>query len=395
MRTTELFVLGTLVWLRAGLLGAQSSSTLQQFQVDVAVPESPAFVLIGGTPSNLLRPTLMRDFSAGLSNFASKDGTVATPQNLGVEAAPAMLFYGRRLSLADYRKSPVLYRLQASVAINTATNRDAPNQIALGVRTSLLNGTDPRMDRTYQQSIDSVTAELLKVNRAMYDIESGGTKVDNPEELVDEPTGDKTPRTRDTVNVVACHRDLERGDEMSCVVTAATKQDPAAATIPLERQRERLNDILRDRRRRWEDQHWNARSLDVAGGGKVANRDSLGNDPAVQAVSVWTTYANPLATWGQWLVGGSLGWQRNAVTDNLRPQPTLSTRIYVGENQHRGYVEAEKRFNDPDRDGLVNLGGELRLRNSVWASVSAGLMFRPGDQKNRLVTGFTVRAAGP
>ncbi|HCV43785.1 MAG TPA: hypothetical protein DGH68_09905, partial [Bacteroidetes bacterium] len=129
--------------------GARPDSLQKSFRVDFAIPDAPAFTLLGSEPSNILRPTTVREFSVAFSDFVSNGSSLTIPRTFGVEFSPGLIISGPKLSLTDYRKLDWLYRLRVSAATQRNGNGNSSTDMALGVRTSVIDESDLRHDDAY------------------------------------------------------------------------------------------------------------------------------------------------------------------------------------------------------------------------------------------------------
>ncbi len=121
--------------------------------IDLSIPESPAFTVLGLTPQTVTRPTSPRDFATSLLNGVDDKGNFQT--GIAFDAVPYMIFAGPRLTLMDYNKggaSGYLTRLLARTQVSFATTKgasddDKANRLALGLHMTLFDKGDPRVHR--------------------------------------------------------------------------------------------------------------------------------------------------------------------------------------------------------------------------------------------------------
>jgi hypothetical protein len=121
--------------------------------IDLAIPESPAFTVLGVTPQTVTRPTSPRDFATSLLNGVDDKGNFQT--GIAFDAVPYMIFAGPNLTLADYNKGGAggfLTRLFARTQFSFATTKgasedDKSNRLALGLHMTLFDNGDPRVHR--------------------------------------------------------------------------------------------------------------------------------------------------------------------------------------------------------------------------------------------------------
>jgi hypothetical protein len=124
--------------------------------VDMSVPASPAFTVLGVTPETVIRPTSPRAFATSLLNGVDPNGNFQS--GLAMDFAPYLLIAGDDLTLLKYRHSPMirlLSRTQFSFATTKGASEDDKSlRLALGLNIALWDRGDPRMD---QELIDCLS----------------------------------------------------------------------------------------------------------------------------------------------------------------------------------------------------------------------------------------------
>lgn len=139
--------------------------------LDLSVPESPGFTILGLNPQTVVRPASPREFVATLINGLDNNGNFQT--GVAIDTAPYLLLAntlrneeafnpdGTRkipiLSLADYRKNPkgfnitrVVSRIQFSLATTKGTTTDDKSaRIGTGLHFTIFDYGDPRMDTKF------------------------------------------------------------------------------------------------------------------------------------------------------------------------------------------------------------------------------------------------------
>ncbi|HET6891335.1 MAG TPA: hypothetical protein VFH31_09555 [Pyrinomonadaceae bacterium] len=129
---------------------------LTTVDVDLAVPESPAFTVLGVTPENVTHPTSAREFATSFLNGVDQRGNFQT--GLALDFLPYLTFFGKETSLSDYAKSRMerfLARTQFSFATaKGVTDQDKSTRLALGLRMTLWDKGDPRLDSLLEACYD-------------------------------------------------------------------------------------------------------------------------------------------------------------------------------------------------------------------------------------------------
>ena len=116
--------------------------------LDFAVPESPAFIVLGVSPENVVRPTSPRAFATSLLNGLDQEGNLQN--GVALEAVPYTLARGTEFTLAEYRADKFKrFLANTSLSLGTikgaGTNDDAA-RLGVGIHTILYNQGDSRMD---------------------------------------------------------------------------------------------------------------------------------------------------------------------------------------------------------------------------------------------------------
>jgi hypothetical protein len=90
---------------------------------ELRTADSPAFVILGVSPTEIQRPTTPRGFIAALGGFVAGSG-FAVPRNLALEVAPYWLFSHSDLSIMDYRGENLMRPVRTfSLSVGTTQNK--------------------------------------------------------------------------------------------------------------------------------------------------------------------------------------------------------------------------------------------------------------------------------
>jgi hypothetical protein len=320
--------------------GTTLDSIATRFKIDFAVPEAPAFSLFQASKSSILRPGTVREFAALASDIVAGDGKLTVPEELGLEASPAMLIVGPRLSLQAYQNAPWLYRLRLSAAVKR--QGAALTSLAFGLRTAVFDRADLRTNPGYLQAATGMAREIN-------DIFAEQNREAPPAPGTELSLDDLTPERRARLDQVA----------------------------------ERL-------KQRVEERAWNADILDVAAGALASARDSTGADLSLMQLAGWLTYAKGIGRWGQLLLGARASALRDSLTRDFSGGGSVGTRLYAGVNQYKVFLEAERRWTTGDNESLLGAGGEARLMHGGWIQFSTGLSWT-GPGKPTLVGSATFK----
>jgi hypothetical protein len=119
----------------------------------IRAPDSPAFVLLGVSPTEIQRPTTPTELSVALGSFVSQ-GSLVVPDSLAVEVAPYWLVSHPKLTGAAMATSSVPEALLRNFTVSLATTTrtltvddgmggtvdQATTDMALGLRSRWLDG---------------------------------------------------------------------------------------------------------------------------------------------------------------------------------------------------------------------------------------------------------------
>lgn len=133
-----------------------SDGNITGVDVDLSVPESPAFTVLGVTPENVSSPTTPREFATSLLNGVDQRGNFQT--GLALDFVPFLTFFGKDTSLFSYahnRMERFLARTQFSFATTKGvTDNDKSTRLALGLRMTIFDKGDPRLDDDLEACYD-------------------------------------------------------------------------------------------------------------------------------------------------------------------------------------------------------------------------------------------------
>ena len=131
----------------------QRNTTADALNLDLLVPESAAFAVLGFTPQTVLRPATPQQFATSLINGLDQNGNFQN--GLALETAPYMLFNGENVTIRDYMDqylTRVLARTQFSFAATKgSSNDDLSTRLAAGINFVLWDRGDPRVYRPGQE----------------------------------------------------------------------------------------------------------------------------------------------------------------------------------------------------------------------------------------------------
>ncbi len=355
----------------------RSDSLASRFRLEFAVPQSPAFNLLGTEPSNILRPGDINELAVAVSNLTG-DG-LAIPRSFAAEFAPALLIGGRNLTIDRYQARAALYRTRISLATRRSDDASPASSVGWGIRTALIDRGDLRGSEVAGQLLDSLDLRRLEAVRDSIRTAAG--------------------ILRDAVHPIA-----RAADRLANIIVNDSMGvrdgviDTLVASLPEADDRARLRSFLenlespgfdalvRKRIREHEERNWNAGILEVAYAGRAEAADSTGTGLAVQEHAFWATGGLRAGSWGQLLIGTQVGAVRDSLSGDFEAKAALGSRLYMGGNRTKAFVEVEGEFQDSQRPVfLLNSGAEVRPPFGGWVTFSLGV------ERNRLTRDSDLR----
>jgi hypothetical protein len=130
------------------------------------VPESPAFTFLGITPSKVTRSSNTRDLGATLIN--SIDSTGKMLNGVALSATLWTLLPNVDVNLKSYQhdwKTYALANAQLSFGAVRASGDTADTELALGLRTTFVDGSDPMRDPVFVHSLSAALTDCTTITR--------------------------------------------------------------------------------------------------------------------------------------------------------------------------------------------------------------------------------------
>ena len=328
-------LLAFVVCITANTLG-QISNLIEDFKLDFAVPDNPAFKILGKDPSNIIRPSNLEELTTTASYFRS-GSSVVLPESFALELAPDLLLK-RKMTLSNYssKKNKFLRSIRISLGTSKASENNGETDLGIGLRFSLINDGDYKTEQKYQQKIARLLADDANKRQRL---------ADNFRELYGY-----------TAQQIAASAQLREREEAYIDTRIG---DP--------------NTELEAVNKQFEEDYWNAQKWDLAFATRGISPDSLVNNVELKAFAAWTTYANGIGSWGQYLIG--INYRYDELTPEENNLLSFNTRLYAGKNRIKGFIEVQYETQDlMDTDAfLLNTGFEINVVGSLWANVSFGV----------------------
>jgi hypothetical protein len=153
------------VVLHAGLAVAQDTPrSITSEELDVSVPSSPAFAMLGLTPDTVLRPASPRALAATVLNGVDPSGTLQS--GVAIDVAPYFAAQGRHVTLEMFEKSAIvrfLSRLQVSAATAKAASADDDAvRLGAGLRLTFWDRGDYRGNLNFRGDLSGAQQDAVQ-----------------------------------------------------------------------------------------------------------------------------------------------------------------------------------------------------------------------------------------
>lgn len=343
------------------------TSLVRNFKLNFAVPDQPAFKVLGTESSNILRPSSSEVVSLVTSNFL-QGITPVLPNSFSMELAPLMLIKSNSLTLQEYDKNSILYSTRISIGTSLGNKGSNSRNLGLGARVTLIDKGDLKNDAAYREQLYKLTANLVADDNRL---KQEWLKANDL-----------------TIQEVVTNDSLNNAME-AYIETESIRYNGKSF-------QQRLAILKKDYRTK----NWNKQKLDVAAAVLLNSEDSLIKNLKYNSTEVWVTYALPVKTWGQLLIGLNYANVNHytlltdtfdiAVANNV----SISSRLYGGTNRFKGFLEAQYELSATEFDNihtiLINGGSEFNITDGIWIGASLGVDMR----KDKTLTSFNSNVVG-
>ena len=381
MKTTFKIILFVLI-LFSGMSKPQSlpskddlSSKIQSGwgNLNYAVPESPAFKILGVSPDNMLRPTSTRDIGISIGNYYVDNGSTI-PKNLSVEIAPSL--FNPSVNLNDYQNYGTRLWYTSTISVGTEVNQNGSFDIGIGINLKLIDRGDLRTNRSFISFLDKIGLQINNAySEAMY---KEGLKIKKER---------KIPNLSDA-------RIIAESDYNN-------QKDPVYSEINEEMHKnlsyEDFVQKLSNCRDSIRTANWNAEILSLGIATLFSSKDSLIKHlKAPSKLGLWSTYGCPIfETKGQLLIGLNAGLMDDSLGVLNTGQIGVGLRAYYGQNETKGFIQGESNFVKSQLPVFqAGIGLETTFAGSIWIDLSLNLK-KTGSQPFVFTPGINISYGSP
>ncbi|NVO11511.1 MAG: hypothetical protein HXX16_16230 [Bacteroidales bacterium] len=350
------------------------SVLVKNYKIDFAVPEQPAFNILGTNPSDILRPSDVKSLSVILPQFYN-GSDIIIPQAISMEVAPFLLIKNNTIKLNEFDKKPWLYNFRISIGTSKEDiNEVKYSKIALGGRITLINEGDLKSDKKYRKELQKLMQLEVK------------TENDYKVEFLKSKGITMT--------------DFISNEEYKNEFENYLIKKQSESTIKNISRRDTLNKIKEN----YKKENWNKRKLDIAYAYLGVSPDSIIKNIKSKKHSTWLTFGYPLTKKGQHLIGLNYTYvyadSLNKMTDQIDrfkySTLSLGTRFYYGSNDFKGFIEGQYKFSglNDSHNWLLNTGTEINIKEGIWLVFNIGYYvndINKNNSKKSFYSGFSLR----
>jgi hypothetical protein len=327
--------------------------------MNFAVPDAPAFKILDSQPDNIMRPATTQELAVSLSDpFINRE----LPSALAIEFSPYLTIGGSSLTLKSYQESflsRLLYHTRISIASQRSTSTGDTTVLAFGLRFTLLDESDLRLDKDYIDKIYSYNDSLLAIDSRIKDHFRG------------RGPGFQTKTQVEKDSILKIEAD-------SIKIADRLLEESIVAVHELAKLR-----------------NWNKPIIEVG----LAISGSSSESKVTKGIigtraAMWFVGAGNIDTWGQWVLGLNTTLRRNESGKFSAFDGTLSSRIYAGENIYKGLIQFESEIHDGNLRNLLQLGGEVRFYEILWLDYTAGIL-KAGSDPITFTSSLNIRMGTP
>jgi hypothetical protein len=330
------FSFGAITLLFLNCASAQTSQTFGGTQsLNFPVPDAPAFNILNADPSKVVRPSSVREVTAGISSFGEGSGIL--PKGFFAEFSPFALC-GPGLSLQDYRSNDFQrfeYRARLSIATRVTDSVSHKVYSSVGLRLSFYDGGDSRLDTVFTNNLQKLQLDALAKG-----LDSNTLTYPDP---------------KDTT-----HRWKLSGSTLQDLQTAESKLRDAEVAS-----------------------HWNSTRFEGGIAFRYLNPDSLARHISIDAEQAWLAFSLGCGSAFEWILSTSPTMCRGIQSGNLDSLCIdLSSREYFGGSAFRFFTDESLRgdwytgaSNKAMSGGnlVFDLGVETSLGGNLWVDFGLGL----------------------
>lgn len=348
--------------------------SLDKIKVNFAVPDLPAFKAMGTEPSSLLRPSTTEAFSAILPQFWS-NGQGILPKSLAFEAAPFYIAHQKDnvpMTLSSYIQNKFWKSFRISVGTASDSTKKEPGAIKLGfgLRFSIIDKGDLKSDINYLTEEANFFEDKATFN--------GYARIYARENKIDD-----------------IKKAMQDDSTLEVKIKEFVKVKYAGIIFS-------KSEIIKNTKKfieNYKKKNWNAEKLDIAFALVTRSPDQFTSNLKFNKLSSWITYARPCKDWGQLLIGGNFS-NATVFSDKEKKdlnfnEVSLSSRLYVGSNDLKGFVEGQYMYKgfDSSKNWFVYVGGETAIMNGFWIHFYGG--YQAGDTVSQVVSSLDFRFTLP
>lgn len=340
-------------------------------RLDLDVPDSPAFAILGIAPQNVINPDTPAELATAL--FVGDDSSGNSQEGIAIEFRPYLMALGEDITVGDYYNNQWLSRTALSFSQSKGVDEaDRTKRQAIGLSFTPIDDRDPLTSRQVDNCL------------------SGGIEKANANENEQRLLDAVRAATRELV-------DAQMANDEEAAAIAQAKVDVAEAALSQWLGGERKNLIeehtgncLKTHRK----ETINARQLQLG----IAYHDSQVAGIDESGSAFWISYAMPLmdgsfTAHGRYSDDVVIADSMNAGQYAVKDESVLGIRYRQGDEKRAVLFEAAY-IDEEDKSGILDdsystalVGAEFRLFESLWIQIALGETFGSNQDKDMALSG--------
>ncbi len=341
------------------------TTTQSDYRINFAIPDISAFKALDTEPSEILRPSNVKELAAAFSGFNNGKNFII-PSSFAIEVSPWLLF-SQNQSLSKYRKD-AFTRLLFHTTISIASAKN---------------------------NVEDQNSSALAVGLAFSFIGKGGD-IKQGDFLDAKVVDDKTNLIVERSDLFQQFLEEKNYPPFDDTDSAKMKEfESYLAGKGYVIKEKQVNAAIRQKIEAFKKANWNYNRLDVAFSWKGSTADSLIKNVKSDHFYLWLTGAKRISHWGQLLIGPSLQ-VHDVQSDSSYIEFALPARFYGGTNRLKAFGEAQYTY-----DGLLEksrflltIGSEFNPYDGIWLEVYAGWQ-KPQEIPSTFVSNFKLKFTIP
>jgi hypothetical protein len=340
--------------------------------MDYAVPESPAFKILGTNPDNILHPTSAKAIALSIGDYFLTSGATI-PKSLAVQFSPYLLA-NRNTSLKEYNKNGFQRFLsRLSLSVGTSVQGSAYS-VAEGLNMTILDNTDLKSMTAYTNKLAQMARVDVDFRRQAIGAYTKAHTDLNAVQIMPLLDADSTHTSALSKAIDSLQQKL--------LDSAKTVDSLSLKTGVSDQQIVNFRDSVKQA-------SWNNAIWQIGIATLQTSSDSLIKNLQFSQIAFWSSTGLPLGPKAQFLFGAKLGF-----VDSVKwyTNYSLGGRFFYGKNNTKVFLQGEFDHKDLVNSTTITAGCQFNISNGIWGQFAINLVINSSG-KVSYQPGFNVGLA--